>query len=58
MLANPICDILFGHGALAQLGERHTGSVEVVGSSPIGSIDILITIKNSHFVRGNLLIDK
>jgi hypothetical protein len=27
-------------GALAQLGERHTGSVEVVGSSPIGSIHI------------------
>jgi hypothetical protein len=26
------------HGAIAQLGERHTGSVEVAGSSPASSI--------------------
>ncbi len=25
------------HGPLAQLGERHAGSVEVTGSSPVGS---------------------
>ena len=25
------------HGALAQLGARHTGSVEVTGSSPVCS---------------------
>ena len=25
------------HGAIAQLGERHTGSVEVKGSSPFSS---------------------
>lgn len=26
------------HGAIAQLGERYAGSVEVRGSSPLGSI--------------------
>ena len=26
------------HGALAQLGARHTGSVEVTGSNPVCSI--------------------
>jgi hypothetical protein len=29
--------LFWDFGALAQLGERYTGSVEVVGSSPIGS---------------------
>ena len=29
------------YGALAQLGARHTGSVEVMGSSPVCSILIL-----------------
>jgi hypothetical protein len=28
---------LFGKGAIAQLGERYNGIVEVVGSIPIGS---------------------
>ncbi len=28
----------FLHGALAQLGARHTGSVEATGSSPVCSI--------------------
>ncbi len=35
-----ICDIDARHewhGALAQLGERNTGSVEVSGSIPLGS---------------------
>src|SRR5262249_10952256 len=27
-----------GQGAVAQLGERHAGSVEVTGSNPVGSI--------------------
>lgn len=35
------------YGALAQLGERYTGSVEVVGSSPIGSISA------THFLKSN-----
>jgi hypothetical protein len=30
-----------GHGALAQLGERNTGSVEVSGSIPLGSTNFL-----------------
>lgn len=28
------------HGAIAQLGERYAGSVEVRGSSPLGSIPL------------------
>jgi hypothetical protein len=32
-----IPQIISDHGAVAQLGERYTGSVEVVGSIPIGS---------------------
>ena len=36
--------ILFLHGALAQLGARHTGSVEVTGSSPVCSIFFITKI--------------
>ena len=36
-----LCTIAFpNRGALAQLGERHNGIVEVMGSSPISSIRI------------------
>ena len=28
------------HGGLAQLGERHTGSVKVIGSSPLSSTSL------------------
>ncbi len=36
-----LCKIAFpNRGALAQLGERHNGIVEVMGSSPISSIRI------------------
>ena len=33
--------MLFHFGALAQLGERNTGSVEVSGSIPLGSTKII-----------------
>ena len=33
----------FSFGALAQLGARHTGSVEVTGSNPVCSI---VSVKN------------
>ena len=33
------------HGAIAQLGERYAGSVEVRGSSPLGSILIKLDLK-------------
>lgn len=33
-------DIIFLFGALAQLGARHTGSVEATGSSPVCSIRV------------------
>lgn len=36
------------YGALAQLGERYTGSVEVVGSSPIGSISLTSVLIKSR----------
>ena len=37
--SNPVfCAILHVFGALAQLGARHTGSVEDTGSSPVCSI--------------------
>ena len=37
--SNPVfCAILHVFGALAQLGARHTGSVEATGSSPVCSI--------------------
>jgi hypothetical protein len=39
-------------GALAQLGERNTGSVEVSGSIPLGSTKQ----KPSHIVRGFLVV--
>jgi hypothetical protein len=35
-----VCAIIAGTGALAQLGERLHGMQEVVGSNPIGSINI------------------
>ena len=37
VLVNPNDQVLDGCGALAQLGERNTGSVEVSGSIPLGS---------------------
>ena len=42
---------LFTHGAVAQLGERHNGIVEVVGSIPIGSTIFL----EWWFLRGQSL---
>src|SRR5215204_7569687 len=33
----PLLAILWSFGAVAQLGERHAGSVEVTGSIPVGS---------------------
>ena len=38
MQVSPLSYIINRDGALAQLGARHTGSVEVVGSNPICSI--------------------
>ena len=38
------------NGAVAQLGERYTGSVEVTGSSPVGS-----TISNSMYKERHIL---
>ena len=32
-------------GAIAQLGERHTGSVEVMGSNPLSSTKRYIELK-------------
>lgn len=37
-------------GALAQLGERNTGSVEVTGSIPVGSTN-LARLRSLSFVR-------
>ena len=39
------------HGALAQLGARHTGSVEVTGSNPVCSIFLCL-----KFYFGNCII--
>lgn len=39
------------HGAIAQLGERYAGSVEVRGSSPLGSIPL-----NPYFIRVFLFV--
>ncbi len=36
--------IYFTHGALAQLGARHTGSVEVTGSNPVCSMYSMIKL--------------
>ena len=36
----------FLHGALAQLGARHTGSVEATGSSPVCS-----TVKGEDLIQ-------
>ena len=33
------------HGALAQLGERHAGSVKVAGSTPAGSTMVVESVK-------------
>ncbi len=35
-------------GAIAQLGERNTGSVEVSGSIPLGSTNKLLTSFSPH----------
>jgi hypothetical protein len=40
---------LFGKGAIAQLGERYNGIVEVVGSIPIGS-----TKQNKKYVYAKI----
>lgn len=39
------------HGAIAQLGERYAGSVEVRGSSPLGSI-----LSNPYSIRVFLFV--
>ncbi len=36
----PVWQERYWYGALAQLGERNTGSVEVSGSIPLGSTNI------------------
>ena len=41
-------------GALAQLGERNTGSVEVSGSIPLGSTKIL----NSLYLSMGIFFEK
>ncbi|CAI8943036.1 hypothetical protein EMIT013CA1_90104 [Bacillus sp. IT-13CA1] len=38
------------YGALAQLGERYTGSVEVSGSSPLCSISETLGISRVSFL--------
>lgn len=38
------------NGALAQLGERYTGSVEVSGSSPLCSISESLDISRGFFI--------
>lgn len=43
---------LRGNGAIAQLGERHTGSVEVSGSIPLGST----ILKTGHIVSGFFML--
>ena len=51
---------LLHHGALAQLGERMTGSHEVTGSIPISSIGALAQLgermTGSHEVTGSIPI--
>jgi hypothetical protein len=42
-------------GALAQLGERNTGSVEVSGSIPLGSTN---KIKDLHFFLLSLVVQR
>ena len=45
--SNPVfCAILHVFGALAQLGARHTGSVEATGSSPVCS-----TVKGEDLIQ-------
>ena len=39
------CYILESHGAVAQLGERLTGSLKVVGSNPISSTNLMTLLK-------------
>ena len=48
--SNPFC--VHHNGALAQLGERHAGSVKVAGSTPAGSTIINISIKD--YMRPNV----
>lgn len=43
------------HGAIAQLGERYAGSVEVRGSSPLGSIPLNPYSINKGFLFIHLL---
>ena len=44
-------------GAIAQLGERYNGIVEVVGSIPIGSTNLLLAASNRLACAGNHIID-
>ncbi len=47
------------HGAIAQLGERYAGSVEVRGSSPLGSIPLNpYSIRVFLFVRNRAIAQK
>ena len=48
----PVILQLHPRGAVAQSGERNTGSVEVVGSNPIGSTTTLLP--SFHFVTAIL----
>lgn len=41
------------YGAIAQLGERYAGSVEVRGSIPLGSIPV-----NPYFYKGFFVFNK
>ncbi len=43
--ANAFCYILEPYGAVAQLGERLTGSQKVVGSNPISSTSLIAVLK-------------
>jgi len=43
-------------GAVAQLGERHNGIVEVTGSNPVGSTPFNLTLEN--FPAKNYLFKK
>ena len=50
--SNPVfCAILHVFGALAQLGARHTGSVEATGSSPVCSMFKTLQIREGVLAR-------
>ena len=57
MFSKLFCYILESHGAVAQLGERLTGSQKVVGSNPISSTKYLATksSKSSQKFTSDLL---